>query len=78
MDKPEFRDVYAALVAAGCQIDNHESDLYVKADETSRRIIRESGWYCSSFRNQIDGTTWFDLPFAFAPFWNKRQRGNKS
>lgn len=26
---------------------------------------------CSQFRSEVDGTLWIEIPFAFAPFWNR-------
>jgi hypothetical protein len=53
--------VYQELIAAGCQIDNHESDLYVKVTPESRAIVEPwlSGYACKhqvkTFRSNIDG-----------------------
>ncbi len=69
--------LYDRLVAAGCEIGNHESDLYVESTETSRRIIAEfeaEGSNQSGFINQITKTRWIDLPFHFQPFWDKVSR----
>jgi hypothetical protein len=69
--------IYSRLVAAGCQIDSHESDLYVKASPEALAVIRqfeaEGGvTHRKRFTSQIDGTEWYDLPFAFDPFWAKK------
>lgn len=76
--------LYAQLKAAGCAIDNHESDLYVRDSETARRIIKavnDAGregnlgqrWATSAFRG-TDGHVWIDIPFAYDPWWSKRSR----
>ena len=63
-------DIYAAIIAAGIPIDHHYSDLYVLATPEARAIIKASGWYgVTSFISQIDGRRWYDVPFAYAPFW---------
>lgn len=36
-------DLYQELKEAGCEMDNHESDLYVKATMTSFEIIKKHG-----------------------------------
>ena len=69
--------IYERLRAAGCALDNHESDLYVKLDATSREVLRVwalegplNRW--STFRSEVDGTIWADIAFRFEPFWTRR------
>jgi len=69
--------IYNALKAAGCEIDNYESDLYVRATETARAIVAdwvESGRVktVSNFRCRRTGTEWIDIPFAYDPFWHDK------
>lgn len=62
--------LYAAIVAEGIKTDHHESDLYVRATPRAFAILREfkrAG--CHTFRSQIDGLLWIDVPFAYEPFW---------
>jgi hypothetical protein len=67
--------LYQELVAAGCEIGNHESDLHVKVTPESRAIVERWCWVdklyrgASLFRSNIDGSQWWDIPFAFDPFW---------
>ena len=69
--------LYDELVAAGCRIDNHESDLYVEATPEAERILRASDRWSTvkSFISQVDGKRWFDVPFAYVPFWEAKQSG---
>lgn len=67
--------VYRLLKQAGCKIDNHASDLYVLATTESSRIIRDSGKKYGIFTSEIDGKRWFEIPFAYLPFWEAKQRG---
>jgi hypothetical protein len=67
--------LYEELVAAGCEIDNHESDLYVAVGKASRPIIERYCWVdkthsCTLFTGN-DGRQWWDVPFAFDPFWRR-------
>lgn len=64
--------VYYQLKAAGIPLDSHESDLYAKVTDESRKIVKASGLVCTMFISQIDGLPWFDIPFAYAPFWERR------
>lgn len=68
--------IHQKLKAAGCEISNHESDLYVKATKESREILKdyEHRGTVTNFTNQIDKQQWFEVPFAFDPFWEKAER----
>jgi hypothetical protein len=56
-------------------VDHHESDLYVEDTETARLILT---WYkkrkVTRFHNQVTRTTWINIPFAYAPFWEKKAK----
>lgn len=67
-------DLYDELKAAGCEIDAHESDLYVLATDEARGIVAASGRTFSPFVSQRDGRVWFDVPFAFKPWWDARTK----
>lgn len=66
--------LFDQVKAAGLPFDNHESDLYIPVNETSQKLI--NGYKFKSnvtqFTSQIDGKRWFDVPFAYEPFWPKR------
>lgn len=58
------------LTIPASEIDHHESDLYVKRTQASQAIVQHcnrSGIGC--FRHQ--GAAWWDIPFAYEPFWEK-------
>ena len=68
----ETRAIYDELKACGAEIDNHESDLYVReTPETTAIIARHKPYVASRFYSH--GVLWVELPFEFAPWW--RQRG---
>ncbi|HMG11726.1 MAG TPA: hypothetical protein VK571_00990 [Gemmatimonadaceae bacterium] len=70
-------DLYAQLLAADVPIDHHESDLYVKVTDVSRPIVRTYEFYSSNvtvFTSRIDGAQWYDIPFAYWPFWERVAR----
>jgi len=73
------KSLYHRLVDAGFEIDHHESDLYVRVTDESRAIIEgwmaESGLgrdFLSTFVSDIDKKRYFDVPFAFQPYWDAR------
>lgn len=73
--------LYDQLNQAGCKLDHHESDLYVKQSLEATRIITDyetKGGITnqSKFVSQVDGEWWIELPFHFKPFWD--QVSNKS
>lgn len=67
-------NIYEQLKKAGVELDSHESDLYAKCGEISCRIIEkyEHRANVRTFTSQIDGKRWYDIPFAYTPFWDKR------
>lgn len=72
--------IYQRLLAAGCEMDNHESDLYVKVTKESSAVIQAwmkegSGTVASPtiFTSNIDGQAWYDIPFCYQPFWEARR-----
>lgn len=66
-------DIYEQLKNAGVKLDHHESDLYAKVTPESIEIINK--WNYKSivriFTSNIDDSMWYDIPFAYTPFWNK-------
>jgi hypothetical protein len=72
--------LYEELTAAGCLIDHHQSDLYVKCSDKAETIILyhcllpNSNLTYSQFRSNIDGSLWYDISFAYDPFFNKPAR----
>jgi hypothetical protein len=68
-------DYYYKLLRAGVPMDNHESDLYVKDTPTARAILADWPFgRLGRFRNNINGEIYIDIPFAYAPYWEKKVR----
>lgn len=61
--------LYTDLVALGAEVDNHYSDLYVKATKQVLETLVKHGCRFTAFRSVVDGAQWFDIPFAFDPYW---------
>lgn len=64
--------LYDDLLAAGAEMDNHESDLYVLVTPETDEIVRRHGRLHESHTFISEGRIWRDLPFAYAPWWRKR------
>lgn len=73
--KTKTPHIYHQLKAAGVPLDSHESDLYALVSEASRSIVNawEFKANARTFRSDVDGKQWYDLPFANLPFWEKRK-----
>jgi len=68
---PENPSIYSQLLALGAQMDNHRSDLYVKrTPETAALLGSREG--VTVFTCQLDGKLWYDVPFAFEPYWDAK------
>jgi hypothetical protein len=71
---PEPESVYNAMIAAGVPTDSHESDLYVPVTPTSMAILNRLARpvNVTTFTSRIDGALWYDIPFAYTPWWDAR------
>ena len=56
------------------EITNHESDLYVKVCDDSTKIVNEYKFKSNVtvFRDNVTGCLYYDIPFAFDPFYKKQ------
>ena len=66
-------NIYDEAIAQGIETDNHESDLYLKDSPMTRTLLRVASVKATSFRSEIDDCLWWEIPFAFAPWWRARQ-----
>ena len=67
--------LYGDLLAAGVPMDSHESDLYFADTADSRAILKRFPDCLSrsrNFENLNDHSIWFDVPFAYLPWWERR------
>lgn len=68
--------LYAAIVAAGIETGNHESDLYFPVSPESTAILTE--WRATranvtTFVHAVTGHAWYEAAFAYLPWWNAKQ-----
>lgn len=65
--------IYQQVIERGVEHANHSSDLYIPVNDETRALIAEYEHKrnVSVFKNNIDGKPWFDIPFAYDPFWNR-------
>ena len=75
------KELYEAVVKLGIEIDHHESDLYLPvtpettalvntyvSTNSKKRLVDPRGYAVRLFAAS-DGKTWYDIPFAYIPFW---------
>ena len=65
--------IYSEMMVAGVEIDHHCTDLYVPVNEVTTSIIDRYEFKCNvtKFRSAIDGTPWYDIPFAYTPAYHQ-------
>lgn len=65
--------LYTDLIEAGQPVSNWQSDLYCPVNEVTCALLKKHDKLATTFTNQVDGGLWFDVPFAFDPYWEQRQ-----
>ena len=65
------KSVYKALKDAGCTIDHHQSDLYVRDTTEARQILNAYGQRFTAFKDS-ERAAWLEAPFAYDPYWANR------
>ena len=53
---------------------NHYSDLYLVATNEARTLMQAYEVTGSTFKDNITGKITFDIPFAYAPYWDELGR----
>jgi len=73
------QSIFEEVCQAGIPFDNHESDLYIPVNETTKEIISRHPEVkpVSTFTNQQNGNQWYDVAFKFLPFWDKKSKNRK-
>jgi len=64
--------LYEELVANGCEIGNHESDLYVRWDTVAQGVAASRNLHPALF--EVEGKAWAEFPFDYDPFWQHSRR----
>lgn len=66
--------LYTDLIEADQPVSNHYSDLYCPVNEVTRGLLAKHNiTTATTFKNQVEGGLWYDVPFQYEPFWEKRQ-----
>lgn len=65
--------LYTELMDAGVPVSNWQSDLYCPVNDTTRELLKKHNIKTATiFVHQVEGGLWFDVPFMYEPFWEKR------
>jgi hypothetical protein len=64
--------LFAVIVERGIEYDHHESDLYLPVTSETTALCDQFGKVPTTFVNQVVGGLWYDVPFAFEPWWESR------
>ena len=74
--KLPIKDIYkeALKVMESDDIDHHESDLYLKVNDVSRKLIENYEWKgnVQIFNSAYGDGLWYDVPFAYSTYWEKK------
>jgi hypothetical protein len=68
--------IYTEMVAAGVPIESHFSDMYAPINDITTGIVNRykcHGGNVETFISQLDDKLWYDVPFAYDPYWEKRK-----
>lgn len=65
--------IYEVCKKNGVEVASHGSDLYIPVTVFTQRLVDNYQFKgaVKTFTSQIDGKLWFDIPFAYDPFWEK-------
>ena len=69
-------DIYTSILATGAPLIGIKGSLYCKITVETALIVGEYQYKESvrRFQSKIDGTPWYDIPYAFTPFWEKKHK----
>lgn len=74
------QSIYEQMKALNIPMDHHASDLYVKVTPESQKIVDAYKFkkQVTTFIDNIDHKQWFDIPFAYDPFWMDKVKSDKT
>ena len=63
--------LHAECVTLGIPTQHHASDLYIPVTNQTYELLKKHGKKATVFTNQVEGGQWYDVPFAYEPFFDK-------
>ena len=73
----ETPTLYDLVLSTHTPHSNWVTDLYIPVTDRTRAMLRQFPTEDSNkttFTNQVEGGLWFDVPFAYIPAWEAKQR----
>ena len=74
-------NLYEKCVEAGVPVEGRFGDMYIPVNPTTAELVKvhlkDGGTKPEIFTSQIDGKLWYDVPFAFKPFWEAKAAESK-
>jgi hypothetical protein len=66
--------IFETVKKKGIPFSNHSSDLYIPVTPETRELISQYKFQqnVTTFWNEVDGGRWYDIPFAYDPWWEAR------
>lgn len=61
------------------EIGNWYSDLHLKVTSVSKELIKNYKFaeQIKTFKSELpgeEGTLWYDIPFAYSPWWDEKEK----
>jgi hypothetical protein len=66
--------LYETVARLGIEHDGHESDLYLPVTEQTTALIDAYEFKANVSVFKDCGELWYEVPFAFMPWWNAKGR----
>jgi len=69
-------ELWEKVLACGIEYNCHASDLYLPVNDQTIKLISEYQFKqnVTRFRSNLDKTFWYDIPFAYYPFWERVEK----
>jgi hypothetical protein len=70
--------IFDLVREAGIDFDSRESSLHIPVNDKSRAIMEAYQFKdnVTTFMNSIDGKQWYDIRFAYEPWWERAWTGD--
>jgi len=70
--------IFEEIKKSGVEYAHHCSDLYFPKNKTTMEIVlRYDDRFITTFKDAISGKTWYDVAFAYDPYWEEHIKGWK-
>ena len=67
-------DIYQECIDRGIPVRNHCSDLYIPVTPETTELVKKYNGFHSEFHNEVEGGMWYDVSFAYTPWWEAKAK----